>query len=176
MQVCQRCWFSNVQAGHSLTQLSAKPRKFECKVVPCGLFRSRTPVPGHAPLADPDGCGLVLEGTLVADVIPGGMASRWSEIRVGDELLQIAQREYKPGTPLAAYFADTEDATLCVVRRAVKTRAHRLSERPPRFASEAAARQGLRDAGDFHKGLLGKLPGDVRRWGSKRACDARCGA
>ena len=128
---------------------------------------------------DPDGCGLQLtwEG-VVAAVMPGGIADRWGEFRVGDQIVSISDQQYQAGTPLASYFRSGQDAYLCEVLRKVPEHSNvwmslasnaaaqkrsgeagkkkRKTKAPkPRFEHEEAAIQALAFAGDFHKGTKG---------------------
>ena len=172
MKVCQSCWFQNASAAASLGHFAKANREETRKAVRQARGQMFVTVnsalmrgPSRPP-NDPDGCGLVLnEEGVVVSLVPGGMAYRWEEFRVGDELLTISGQPYVKASSISDYLVLGKDAYLCEVRRDIRqptfpTRAlsgNSLAMPSYRFNTEAEAAEALAVAGDFQKGLKGKM-------------------
>lgn len=133
--------------------------------VPVGLFCS------HPTPKDPDGCGLEIdERGVVTKLIQGGLASRWGEFKVGDQIETIsngtacgrqAHSNFVEGTCLADYLQPGKNAYLCIVRRAQcspnrtpVTLMRRNQASKPRFTTEREVAEALAHAGDYLAGRM----------------------
>ena len=134
--------------------------------VPVGLFCGPFPSP-----RDPDGTGLVVdERGVVQKIVSGGLASRWGEFKLGDQILSIsngvacgreASRRWVEGACLADYLETGKDAYLCIVKREkrasartplVETLMRRKHDAKPRFTTEREAAEALAHAGTYLRG------------------------
>lgn len=133
------------------------------ETVPVGLF-----FPENLDDVDASGLKLDSQGRVLA-LVPGGMAARWNEFRKGDLLVRVNGRPFVPTDGLAEYVDPaTKKAYLCEVERArthhgnaslVEQLSPRIftSSGGPRFTSDAACVEAYNSAGDYQKGLRGKL-------------------
>ena len=186
MKVCQSCWFQNASAAASLGHLAKAKRESLGQFTRANREETRRAVrqargqmfvtvnsalmrgPSRPP-NDPDGCGLVLnEEGVVVSLVPGGMAYRWEEFRVGDELLAISGQPFVKASSISDYLVPGKDAYLCEVRRDIRQptfpslalSGNSLAMPRYRFNTEAEATEALAVAGDFQKGLKGKSRSD----------------
>ena len=154
MTVCQKCWFRDTTTIVSLGRLG-RPGNFFRRtpsaknhvLLQCALMR------GPSRPEDPDGCGLSITADGMVDGIKtGGMAYRWAEFRVGDQICTISGQAYRNGTPLSEYLVEGKHAYLCTTRRAINSW---MRHSTSRFASEEEAERAFQTSGDFLQGTKG---------------------
>ena len=181
-------------SGHRLPQLRQKPRIrqrvpqismsdptfrdsgiFRVSASPSATLTTRVGLMrGQSSAADPDGCGLTLQGGVVCGIISGSMAQRWGEFAKGDRIISISGRSFGDGAALSDFLEPGKDAYLCTVERRVKVSSSPSSLRTPlrqralktigltssgnakppspRFTTEEECAAALASAGDYLKG------------------------
>lgn len=135
--------------------------------VPVGLFLGPYPSP-----RDPDGSGLIVdERGIVQKILSGGIAARWGEFKLGDQIVSIsngvacgreAHRPWGENSCLADYLEPGKDAYLCMVKREKRTPTRaplmetlkRISSHAakPRFNTEREVAEALSKAGTYLSG------------------------
>ena len=113
--------------------------------------------------ADPTGTGIVVDQSTarVTQILPNGIAQRWNELRVGDEILSVSSAPYRRGASLQEHLVAGKDSYLLRVLRvrsseslAIRLARSVLPTLPERvWTSEEQVAAAWADAGDYQKGL-----------------------
>ena len=117
---------------------------------------------GPRRIDDPTGTGLVVDGSaaIITAVLPDpGIAYRWGEFRVGDEILSISGIPYKRGESLSSHLIQGKDAYLVRVRRrgpekSVFARASAMLFGERVWETEEQVAKAWEAAGDHHRGIV----------------------